>query len=108
MDWGVNNHCTWLKLQLKLAKISDVCMQGTLLDIASKRRSQVTLGGVGGVEEAGVSESGDSGRRGDSAVREALLSTAGRVCPPHFCWPASGIQIPSPTLSVLSGSYLES
>jgi len=61
-------------------------MQDTLLDIASKRRSQVTLGGIAGWRKQGYPRVGTGGR-GDSAVRGFVVH--GREAPPSALLPAS-------------------
>lgn len=61
-------------------------MQDTLLDIASKRRSQVTLVGWG-VEEAGVSGSGNWRERRQRGQRGFVVH--GLEAPPSALLPAS-------------------
>ena len=86
---GCYNHCTLLKLQMKPAKVSDICMQDTLLGIASDGGSQVTLGWGGSCwRERGWLRVGALAGEETAQVRQASSSTARRVRPP-FVFPAS-------------------
>lgn len=53
---GCYNHHTLLKLQVKPATISDICMQGTVLGIVSNEGSKVTDWNWGMCVEGGAVE----------------------------------------------------